>query len=61
MQPGLPYTGLTEQRFPLMVVSVRIERPTIRLGEYPPFAMPELAGGRVLGFLLCLAGLQQQD
>jgi hypothetical protein len=52
VQPGLTYTGLTEQRFPLVVVGVRIERATVRPCEYPSFAMPELAGGRALGFLL---------
>src|SRR6266568_4520964 len=53
VQPGLTYTGHTEQRFPLVVVGVRIERAAVRLGEYPSFVVPELASGRALGFLLC--------
>jgi hypothetical protein len=61
VQPSVMYTGLAEQRFPLVVVGVRVERAAALVGEHPFFVMPELAGGRAFGFLLCLMGLQQQD
>jgi hypothetical protein len=61
VQPSVMYTGLGEECLPLVVVGVRVERATVRVSEYPPFVVPELPGGRALGFLHCLVGLQQHD
>ena len=44
-----------------MVISVRVERSTVWLGEYPSFVVPELTGGYAFGVLRFLVYFQQHD
>jgi hypothetical protein len=50
-----------QQPLPLVVISVRVKRATVRLGEDPPLVMPELASYLALGVLPCAMLPEQRD
>ena len=44
-----------------MVIGVRVERPTVWLGEYPSFVVPELTSGYAFGALCFLVDFKQHN
>jgi hypothetical protein len=46
VKPRIPYTGLAEQVLPVVVVTARVDRLPVGLGEHPTAIMP--LGPRVL-------------
>ena len=61
VKPDIAQYSSLSSFFPLMVVSIRVEWPTVWFSEYPSFVVPELTGGYAFGVLCFLVDFQKGD